>query len=124
MYNPSSVTDKSSLGDKQRLFCYLLGKFLVWIYDAGYEVTGGQLKRTQLEADANAASGAGIVHSLHLLSLAIDFNLFVSGEFKMDLEAYRTLGDYWKSLHPLCCWGGDFSSPDADHFSITHNGVK
>lgn len=114
-----------SLGEKQRLFMNLLGQFLVWIYQQpGMEVAGGQLQRTQAEANANAASGAGIVHSLHIKCLAIDLMLFLSGVYKTDTESYRPLGEKWKSMHPLCRWGGDFSKPDGDHFSIEHEGVK
>lgn len=106
------------------MFCYLLGKLLLWIYSEGYAVTGGELLRTQLQANSYAASGAGISNSLHLSRLAIDLNLFVGGVYQQTSEAYKPLGDYWKSLHPLCTWGGDFQRPDGNHFSITHKGVK
>lgn len=103
----------------------LLGEFLVWIFQQpGFAVAGGQLQRTKAEALANAASGAGIANSLHLLCLAIDLMLFVNGVYKTDTESYRVLGDKWKSLHPLCRWGGDFHKPDGDHFSLEHEGVR
>jgi hypothetical protein len=41
-----------------------------------------------------------------------------------DTAVYKPLGDYWKTLDPACCWGGDFSKPDGNHFSYTHNGIK
>lgn len=117
--------------EKQRLFSSLLGRFLVWIYATGkYEVVGGEWQRTQQQANADASSGIGIIHSLHLLCLAIDLKLFVGGVYKTDSEDYRELGEYWKSLHPLCRWGGDFKAkdgtpkPDGNHFSIEHEGVK
>jgi hypothetical protein len=34
------------------------------------------------------------------------------------------LGEFWESLHPLCCWGGHFRNRDPYHFSVTHGGVK
>lgn len=115
-----------SLGDKQRLFMRLLGEFLAWIHQQpGVEVVGGQLQRTQAEANANAASGAGISNSLHLKCLAIDLSLFVHGVYKIDSESYRGLGDKWKSMHELCRWGGDFKTrPDGNHFSLEHEGVR
>ena len=114
-----------TLSKKQRLFSKLLGQFLVWIYSQGYEVTGGEWMRTQAQADANAASGAGISRSLHLKRLAVDLNLFVNGTYKTDTIAYSALGTYWKSLHPLARWGGDFQArPDGNHFSLEHEGVK
>lgn len=115
-----------TLGEKQRLFMRLLGEFLIWIYQQpGHAVAGGQLQRTKAEAAANAASGAGISNSLHLLCLAIDLSLFLDGIYKTDSESYRALGDKWKSMHPLCRWGGDFKSrPDGNHFSLEHEGVR
>ncbi len=60
--------------------------------------------------------------SLHYKRLAIDLNLFVNGRYIRSGKnpAYLKLGAYWKTLHPLCRWGGDFG--DANHFSIGHGG--
>lgn len=111
---------------KQRLFMKLLGEFLVWIYQhPEYSVTGGELQRTQAQALSNAASGSGISNSLHLIRLAVDLNLFINGVYQTDSRAYLPLGVKWKSLHPLCRWGGDFvKRADGNHFSIEHNGVR
>lgn len=114
----------SELHTRQVLFAKLFAQLVTWAFDQGYEIKILQVLRTQAEADANAASGAGIAHSLHLQSLAGDVALFVAGEYKTDLESYRPLGEYWKGLHDLCCWGGDFERPDADHFSVTFQGVR
>ena len=118
-----------TLSEKQRLFMQLLGQFLVWIYKAGYTVTGGELERSQAQADANAASGAGISNSLHLKRLAIDLNLFLLNDGKWEYqqlsEAYQPLGEKWESMHELCRWGGRFHAhPDGNHFSLTHEGVS
>ena len=113
-----------TLSEKQRLFMRLLGRFLTWIYQEGYEVIGGELQRGKLQAEANAASGVGIANSLHLKCLAIDLSLIVNGKYKTDTLAYSALGAYWKALHPLARWGGDFSKPDGGHFSIEHEGVR
>src|SRR5260221_4285844 len=111
--------------EKQWLFSHLLGQFLVWIYtQPGYEVVGGDWHRTAARAAANASMGAGILHSLHRLSLACDLSLFIQGVYQADSEPYRPLGDHWKSLHPLCRWGGDWEKKDGGHFSIEHEGVK
>lgn len=122
-----------TLGEAQRLHVKCFANLLNWGFKNGYEFTWGESLRTQAQAVANAASGAGIAHSLHLLKLAVDINAFKGGVFLTHVEDYRPLGDYWKAQNPLCCWGGDFkkmlngvevSNPDSDHFSITWNGIK
>ena len=113
-----------TLSEKRRKFAVLFRHLLQFIEDRGYECEIEEVKRTQAQATANAASGAGIANSLHLLGLAVDLSLFIHDDFTSALEDYRPLGEFWKSLDPLCCWGGDFSKPDADHFSLSHNGIK
>ena len=115
-----------TLSEQQRLFMRLMGEFLVWIFQQpGMEVVGGELQRMQAQADANAASGAGISNSLHIKCLALDLMLFLNGVYKTDTESYRPLGEKWKSMHPLCRWGGDFHTrPDGDHFSMEWQGVR
>lgn len=113
----------SALLQKQQLFAQLLGKLLTWVYANGFAVTVGDAYRTPDQAAANAAAGTGIAHSLHSDRLAIDLNLFIHGEYQATSEAYKPLGDYWKSLHEGCCWGGDFTTrADGNHFSITDGG--
>lgn len=119
-----------NLSQKQRLFIRYLGTLITWAYKSGYELTGGDLFRSQEQATANAAAGTGIKNSLHSLRLAVDLNLWIDGSYVTDSFAYKPLGDYWKSLDPLCRWGGDFKDangrpkPDGNHFSIEHEGVK
>lgn len=97
--------------------------------ELGYRVTLGEALRTQLQADANAASGAGISHSLHLDKLAIDINLFHQTspgvwEFVVDGTGHTQLGAWWKSLSPSHRWGGDFPKKDFNHYSISPDGVR
>ena len=117
-------------GQQQRLFARLVGEFLVWICDSGYEVTFGECYRTPEQAALNAQHKTGIANSVHTHKMAIDLNLFFAGVFKTDLESYRPVGEHWKTMHELCRWGGDFKNekgdpaPDADHFSMEWQGVK
>lgn len=113
-----------NLLEKQRVFVPLVSKLINYAYDNGYELTFGDAYRSPEQAAANAASGAGIKNSLHTKRLAIDFNLFISGAYRRDTESYARLGAYWKTLHPLACWGGDFSRPDGNHFSLSHEGIR
>lgn len=121
-----------------------------WAYSNGYELTAGELKRSDEQAYLNALGEAGrekvaqavtpissglasavrnngksngIVGSLHELGLAVDLNLFKDGKFLDSSADHRPLGEYWKSLHPLARWGGDFKpSPDGNHYSLTYGG--
>lgn len=118
-----------TLSQKQRLFCKFVGELITWGYEHGYEFTFGDAYRSPEAAAAMAAQGKGITRSLHTLRLAVDLNLFISGEYRSDTEAYRPLGDFWKSLSQpeldiRCTWGGDFSRPDGNHFSLEHEGVR
>lgn len=118
-------------GEQQRLFVKLIGKLIEWSYTNGYELSFGEAWRTDEQARLYATSGKGILNSLHRRRMAIDLNLFKDSRpgidddvYQTDSAAYKPLGNYWKTLHPLCRWGGDFSKPDGNHFSMEWEGVK
>jgi hypothetical protein len=112
-----------TLRQKQSRFARAVPLLLQYITALGYEYTLGQVKRTQAEAAANAASGAGISNSLHIDSLAIDINLFKDGLYLGDSESHRPFGTFWKSLHAEHRWGGDFKpKPDGNHYSNEYQG--
>jgi hypothetical protein len=114
-----------TLGEKQELFMECLAVHLSWLVANGYKIRGGELQRDPRIAEANAATGAGISNSLHILKLAIDLNLLRNGVMLTDTADHATSGAHWKSLHPLCRWGGDFTTrPDGNHYSVEHNGVR
>lgn len=112
------------LSEKQRIFVWNLHSLIAWTYDQGYELTLGEAFRTPEQAALNAQSGSGIANSLHTRRLAIDLNLFRNGEWMQHSEDFRPLGQYWKTLHELNCWGGDFQKADGNHFSMTDGGIK
>lgn len=115
----------SSLRELQSLHVSCTAKLVVWGEAKGYQFAWGETLRTAAQAMINAANGSGITHSLHLVKLAVDLSLFKDGVLLESVEDYRPLGEYWKTLDPLCRWGGDFvTRPDADHFSITFQGIQ
>jgi hypothetical protein len=125
MNPPVPDHDPRTLHQRQVLHVRLTSELIAWAETQGYALTWGETFRTQAQANANAASGAGIAHSLHLLRLAVDFQLFdAAGNYVSDAAAYKPLADYWLTLDPLCCAGYYFHSVDADHFSITYQGIQ
>jgi hypothetical protein len=114
----------STLRDLQSKHVRYTGQLIAFATEQGYELTWGETLRTPEQAMHNAATGAGISNSLHLIKLAVDLSLFKDGVFLTTVEDYKPLGEYWESLDPLCSWGGRFTRPDADHFAITYQGVR
>ena len=116
-----------TLRQKQSLFVRLVAKLIEFAYANGMELTFGECWRTPEQAKRNADAGIGTLNSLHIERLAIDLNLFVGGVYMPDSAAYTRLGEYWKSLHSSCRWGGDFKAPtrkDGNHFSLSPDGKR
>jgi hypothetical protein len=111
-----------TLREQQSLFVRLVGLLIERAYQLGYELTFGEAYRTPEQAARNAIMGIGTRNSLHVERLAVDFNLFRDGQFLSDSRDHAELGEYWKSLHPLCRWGGDFTKPDGNHYSMSRGG--
>jgi hypothetical protein len=102
------------LSEAQQIFCLNIAKLILWCYEQGYKLTFGESYD-----DDNKGHMRG---SLHYIRLAQDLNLFINGEYKDQSADYEPLGTYWKSLHPLNRWGGDFKNSDGNHFSMTYGG--
>ena len=104
-----------TLGQKQRIFAHNVALLICHAYALGYQLSLG-----------NTTEATSFAGSLHPLRLAIDLNLFKrSGErwvYQTASTAHKELGEFWKSLHPLNRWGGDFSAPDGNHYSMEHGG--
>jgi hypothetical protein len=114
-----------TLGNKQRLFTKLMAQLVLWAYENGYELTVGDAyrdPRSHGEYGTRKEGTYGRKKSNHKRRLAMDFNLFIDGEYQTTSEAYQELGEYWESLHELCSWGGRFN--DGNHFSLLHEGRR
>lgn len=112
-----------TLGEKQRLFARLVGQLINYAYANGYELTFGDAYRDpRVHGDVGVKKSYSSANSVHKDRLAVDFNLFVGGVYQTSSEAHSKLGAHWKSLHPDCRWGGDFSTPDGNHYSIVYGG--
>jgi hypothetical protein len=63
-----------------------------------------------------------MVGSLHFEGLAEDIDLFKNGVYLDKTDDHRPFGEFWEGLHPDCRWGGRFSPPDGNHYSVTSEG--
>lgn len=112
-----------TLGQKQRLFTKLVAQLIQYAYAQGYELTLGDAYRDpRVHGDVGVKKSYSSANSVHKQRLAIDLNLFKDGQYLTTTEAHKPLGQFWKSLHPDCRWGGDFSTPDGNHYSMMHEG--
>ena len=119
-----TLREKPSLNlrQKQSLFARLLPALIDHALALGFEVTLGEAWRSEWAATQYARKGLGIKASLHRDRLAIDLNLFLNGVYLSRSEAHQSLGEYWERQHSLCRWGGRFSRPDGNHYSLEHEG--
>lgn len=142
-----------TLGEAQREFSRCLAILILRINDTpGYGCAMGEGKRSDEQAEINAmgftarnrladyiasawpqlaekirnnGKADGIRMSGHGNKLAQDLDLFKDGEYQFTSEAHAQFGEYWKTLHPLARWGGDFKpKPDGNHYSFEWNGIK
>lgn len=112
-----------SLIELQRLFCRLAAELIQQAITMGYQPRLGEAWRTPEQAQWNAEHGTGIANSLHLERLALDLLLDnADGEWLTKTDDYQPLGEWWEKQHELCCWGGRFSRPDGNHFSLAYQG--
>lgn len=104
---------QESLSDAQKRFAHCMGFFLEWVdLRPDWAVTFGDFM----------AHDGHMANSCHYIRLAADLNLFVDGIYRKDTEAYREMGEKWKTFDPLARWGGDFPKPDGNHFSFAWQG--
>lgn len=132
----------SDLVASQHLFSTLVPRLLdraiLYAQDNHYLLSGGEWQRGAAQVAWNHAHGVGSLNSLHADRLAIDLLLReldgtpIDGTLVPDRMAlaaiYRPIGEFWKTLHPRCRWGGDFGytrpdgsrvpRPDPYHFSV------
>lgn len=135
----------SSLNLKQVEFTRTMAHFEVWCFRNDIEIIGAELFRSPEQAALNALPTgspirqkvfdllgvplhnnrkSGIARSVHRLKLGKDLFRVINGKVSWDIDDYMEMGEKWKTMHPLACWGHDFAGRDAVHFSFEHNGVR
>ena len=109
-----------TLHDKQSIFLLNFAKLIIWINEQGWQVTAGELLRTQAQQDIYVNEGLSKTKdSRHMVKLAGDLNLFIGGVYQQTKAPYEPLAKYWKSLHPDNVAGYDFGW-DANHFEMSN----
>ena len=99
----------SRLFTAQTEFAVCIARLILYAEGMGYSLTFGDAYR-----DPRVTYGHP--NSSHRKRLAVDFNLFMDGDWLHVTESHRFLGEKWKLLHPLARWGGDFR--DGNHYSF------
>ena len=98
--------------EKQQVFMRLLPQLIHKAHSLGYEVTlGDGYRDPRVFGKMGTMRGYGRASSAHKQRLAIDLNLFRSGQWLQSTEDHLPLGKYWESLGGV--WGGE---SDPVHF--------
>jgi len=127
-----------TLGELQELFVELEVKWVKYVLGQGWSLRHSEGRIFQLGADGKGRrayslrlgvpirvkDGGHMNNSAHYNGIGSDWVLLVGGIIlKHGWEPqWKQAGDFWKSLHPLCRWGGDFG--DANHISLEYGGFK
>lgn len=110
----------SELLEKQKQFGRMVPRLLDYIDSCGYDYTLGWIYR-----DSKSCHELGFDDSLHGDKMAIDIAIFKKSApdtYLTDTHEYLFAGEYWERLGGA--WGGRFSKPDGNHFSLSYRGRK
>lgn len=106
-------------------FTNALGYLILHAKDIGLEVALDEVTDHVTEKDPTTDHMVG---SLHEIGLAADLLVYKQGVYLTDSAAYGELGQYWelwgKAQSLPLAWGGRFTSPDGNHFSLEWKGKK
>lgn len=108
------------------LFTRLKAEFETWVFaQPGWELNESEGYVKDTDAADGDYDGPHVNGGTHYLGTGHDLNLYVNGVYITDSghAVWKKLGAKWKSMHPLCRWGGDFKRKDANHISIFFAGT-
>ena len=100
----------SELKDKRALFTSLVPRLINKMIEEGYTPLLGK---------------DGLKHmsnSLHFDGLAVDIDLFKGDAYLTGTADHRVFGQFCETLDVSCRWGGRFTVPDGNHYSVTYQG--
>ena len=109
------------LGDKQRMFTWMISQLINYIYMNEYQATFEDAYRDpRLFGAIGEDLGYGRLRSNHKIRLAIDLNLFKDGKYLTETSDHEKFGIFWESIGGS--WGGRFK--DGNHYSLEHEGRR
>lgn len=111
-----------TLRQKQSKFARMVAALIQEAGRLGFDVTLGEAYRPKETARLYVRQGRGSANSLHCDRLAIDLNLFRDGRYLSSTESHRELGEAWERMGGS--WGGRFTRPDGNHYSLAHGGRR
>ena len=97
-----------SLSERQAKFTKMTALLIQYADLLGYSLTYG-------DAYSKIEFGVHSYNSFHYKRLAVDFNLFIDGEYQTSTKAHEKLGEFWILIGGS--WGGDFKNKDGNHYS-------
>jgi hypothetical protein len=109
----------SELSDRQRQFTLMTAHLIISAYTKGYAL--------RYLCSRCAHPGHHRANSLHYDGLAVDFALDIRGadgkwHYTERSEDHREIGELWETMGGS--WGGRFSSPDGNHYSLEYQGRR
>lgn len=102
----------SELREKRALFTSLIPRLIERMIADGYTPLIGRDGLTHMK------------NSLHYDGLAMDIDLFKGDAYLTGSGDHKPFGEFWESLDVGCRWGGRFTVPDGNHYSMTYQGRK
>ena len=104
-------------------FTIAIAALIHYAVSLGYEIAMAEGMERITAKDPTSDHMAG---SLHHIGLAQDLDLYLKGVYLTQSEDHEPLGTWWEDYgveHGLpLAWGGNFSKPDGNHYSLRWGG--
>jgi len=117
-----------SLSDKRCLFTRLLCTLILRMSMRGISLAFGEGYVALTDAADGDHDGPHKRGGAHYTGIGMDLIMYRTSDGRegpitdgSDSEWLR-VGQEWERMDSLCRWGGRFSPPDANHFSLLHDG--
>lgn len=109
------------LSEKQQLFTVMIASLIHFAEEKGYRLTFGEAYRTPEQAALNAKKGVALLTACIPSASRWILTCLLTANTR-PTAPHTAPGEYWESIGGS--WGGRFSKPDGNHFSLEHNGVR